>query len=221
MDSRNLLILFIYLVCVSYVIYRAINSLDREKVTIDPDQDSLNEQLEAKNLKDWLDVQFIFAKRHKLEEMRQLLIQIKNKSQDTLIDIDWDHCSLSGIGKESQRVLRLPPSTNLAQPQIVSVVSPGKTIEQTLSTESVIRSDSSEYLFNLAKVKSSSPKVYTDFMTRKSPLRFSFSLALRVLEPSIRGDNYQTHVIDCVFFVNKVPWTDSLRWLPKSKPKKK
>ncbi|MFE1745461.1 hypothetical protein [Coleofasciculus sp. H7-2] len=216
MDDRNLLILTVYIICVTYVLYRVFKSVDRNQVIVHLDGESLNGQLEAQNLKDRVDIQFKLEKRYQLDQLRQLSIQIDNQSPDHSIDVDWDRSSLTDFDGRSRRVIRLTPSMilDLSQHQVFSFIGAGKTLKEKLTVEEVLQRDSqtdvlkiSAPLFDPSKLKKLSG---TD-----NTLQFSLMLVLHLLRSTGETGNSVIHILSCDFTVKKAPWTDVMSWKPR------
>lgn len=226
MDGQNLIVLTIYIICVSYVLYGAINSIDRSQVTIRLDQDSLNEQLEEKGLRDWVSIQVPLGKRYELEKLNELSLRIENSSPVYMIEVDWNRSSLTDFDGRSRRVIRLTPSMNinLSVPQVPTVISPTQSLKEKITAEEVLKSEAEAVLkifaplFELSRIRNGSAadkKRYTEFMTRNNPLSFSLSLALGVLAIGDEERRERTHIVSCDFIVQKLPWTEAIRLKPK------
>jgi hypothetical protein len=179
MDSRNLLIFTVYLIIVSYVLYQAYKALGNQ-VVIDTDYSSLNQQLEEQEIKKLIDIKFKFQDRYKLDELTKLMISIKNTSQEDTIRVDWDESSITDFDKVTGRVIRLATGmTNIPQSQAVSIIVPGRIIQEELSDDKSIISP----LFKPAKIKEASvknnPFYLRLFLTISSPTGAKRSYTLR------------------------------------------
>jgi hypothetical protein len=97
MESRNLLIITVYIIIVTYVFYKAYQSLETQ-VSIELDTESLNQQLEMYDLKGLIDINFNKMKRkYQFDELQTLVLTIKNKLPDhtqATIRIVWDESSI-------------------------------------------------------------------------------------------------------------------------------
>ncbi|MBD1932309.1 MULTISPECIES: hypothetical protein [Cyanophyceae] len=227
MDDRNLLLVTVYIICVTYVLYRMVKSLNITQVTIQLNQELLNTQLEEQNLKDILEIQFKLKKRYLLEDLKELSISIKNKSQQDFIEIDWDRSTLTDFQGQSRRVIRITPTMqlDLSERQVFRVIAAGNILTEKLTVEDVLKGDAtnptlkiSAPLFDLSKLrkgKDTQKKLYSDFMTRNRTLQFSLKLVLRVANTTIEVGRLVNHILSCEFIVSKVPWTESLSWKPK------
>ena len=179
MDSRNLLIFTVYLIIVSYVLYQAYKALGNQ-VVIDTDYSSLNQQLEEQEIKELIDIKFKFKDRYKLDELTKLMISIKNTSQEDTIRVDWDESSITDFDKVTGRVIRLATGmTNIPQSQAVSIIVPGRIIQEELSDDKSILSP----LFKPANIKEASiknnPFYLRLFLTISSPTGAKRSYTLR------------------------------------------
>jgi hypothetical protein len=179
MDSRNLLIFTVYLIIVSYVLYQAYKALGNQ-VVIDTDYSSLNQQLEEQEIKKLIDIKFKFQDRYKLDELTKLMISIKNTSEEDTIRVDWDESSITDFDKVTGRVIRLATGmTNIPQSQAVSIIVPGRIIQEELSDDKSILSP----LFKPAKIKEASvknnPFYLRLFLTISSPTGAKRSYTLR------------------------------------------
>src|SRR4028118_1659262 len=106
MDGRNLLILTVYFIIVTYVFYQAYKSLGNQ-MTVSLDSDSLNRQLEEQELQDILEISFRFSQSYRFDELKTLEMTIKNKSMEDTIYIDWDQSYLTDFDKVTGRVIRV------------------------------------------------------------------------------------------------------------------
>jgi len=179
MDSRNLLIFTVYLIIVSYVLYQAYKALGNQ-VVIETDYSSLTQQLEEQEIKDLIDIKFKFKDRYKLDELTKLMIIIKNTSEEDTIRVDWDESSITDFDKVTGRVIRLATGmTNIPQSQAVSIIVPGRIIQEELSDDKSILSP----LFKPAKIKEASvknnPFYLRLFLTISSPTGAKRSYTLR------------------------------------------
>lgn len=204
MDSRNLLIFTVYLIVVIYVFYQAYKSLGNQ-VVISSDSDYLNRQLEEQNLKEIVDIKFKFKPRYRLDELTKLMISIKNISQEETIRVDWDESSITDFDKVTGRVIRLAPGmTDVPQNQAISIIVPGRMIEEELSDDkSIIGS-----LFKAEKLKGATAK--------SSPfyLRLFFTVS-NLANPK------RSCTLRCQFIPKKLHWAKALTLELKPKPSKK
>nr|WP_290227200.1 hypothetical protein [Trichocoleus desertorum] len=208
MNQFDLLILAIYIICVTYVINEAIKSLDA-RFTVRFESDDLKQQLQDQNLQDTIGVGFGLASRYtKPDELQKLPIIISNRSSRYSIYVDWDHSSFTDFGGRSRRVIRLMPglTTDLFQPQVFSVIAPGKTLQEAVTAEDVLKREADAVkvggpLVNLGSLKTAADKK-----------EFSLRLVLRVFDPVGGGGGDRFHSLSCKFAARRLPWTDALPW---------
>ncbi|MBD1860454.1 MULTISPECIES: hypothetical protein [Trichocoleus] len=210
MNQFDLLILAIYIICVTYVINEAIKSLDA-RFTVRFEPDDLKQQLQEQNLQDTLGVGFGLAARYtKPDELQKLPIIISNRSSRYSIYVDWDHSSFADFDGRSRRVIRLMPglTTDLFQPQVFSVIAPGKTLKEAVTAEDTLKRES-----DAGAVKVGAPLVnLASLKTAMDKKEFSLRLVLRVFDPVGGGGGDRFHVLSCKFTARRLPWTDALPW---------
>lgn len=227
MNDFDFLVLVVYLICITYAIYKVINSFNDE-FTIELDQGYLNQQLKEQNLSGSVDIKFKFEKRYEFDALKKLSISVSNKSQDYAMYVDWDHSSLTDLDDRSRRVTRLAPGStlDLFQTQVFSVVAPGRTLKEDITAEDVLKrkGDSGSFeistvLINLSEPSSKAPdktkQRYQDFMERKRTLEFFLELVMRLVSPDSDFGIHRTH-IRCKFIIKKLHWTAGLPWNPKN-----
>lgn len=229
----QLIIFTIYLLCIAYFLYRIVNAFNDE-YTIRLDEEMLKKQLEALSLQEILGVSFKFEKRYEFDKLKQLVINISNKSKSHSIYVDWDYCALTDFEGRSRRVTRLMPGStlDLFQEQVFSPIAPNTTLKETITAEDVLkRRDSDPKLpvalelevtkvlvdikaLNHPKGPDINKRRYARFMQQKQDLEFFLELTLRLVGPvrSLGGD--RAHLL-CRFVLTKLPWTAGLPWNPK------
>lgn len=136
----NPILLTVYLLSIAYFLQRIVNAFNDEFI-IKLDGDSVKQQLTAQQAQDILDISFGFAKRYEFDKLKQFGINIKNKSADHSIYVDWDCCTVTDLGDRSRRVARLPPGTtlDLYQNQVFSTVAPKTTLKETITAEDILK----------------------------------------------------------------------------------
>jgi hypothetical protein len=193
MDSRNLLIFTVYLIIVSYVLYQAYKALGNQ-VVIDTDYSSLNQQLEEQEIKGLIDIKFKFKDSYKLDELSKLMLIIKNISQESTIRVDWDESSITDFDKVTGRVIRLASGmTNIPQSQAISIIVPGRIIQEELSDDKSLISP----LFKPEKLKKASVK--------NDP--FYLRLFLTISNPTGAKRSY---TLRCKFIPKPLHWAKAL-----------
>jgi hypothetical protein len=188
-------------------------SVDRNQVIVHLDRESLNGQLEAQNLKERVDIQFKLEKRYQLDRLRELSIQIDNKSPDHPIDVDWDRSSLTDFDGRSRRVIRLTPSMilDLSQRQVFSFIGAGKTLKEKLTVEDVLQRDSQTDVLKIS-APIFDPSKLKKLSGTENTLQFSLMLVLHLLRSTGETGNSVIHILSCDFTVKKAPWTDVMSW---------
>ncbi|HAG80635.1 MAG TPA: hypothetical protein DD379_21910 [Cyanobacteria bacterium UBA11162] len=188
--ANNLLVFIVYLIVVSLVFNKALQTLDK-LVTVQIDSDYLNEQLTEHKLNDLITIKFPLAPSYKLEELKTLPIIIENKSQESNIDIDWKESYISDFDKPTRRLMRvIAGTTNVSQDGIKML--PGEAIKEQLSNENVAAP-----LFDPGKLKKAAQKGD----------RFSIRFILKVSEP---GSSGRSCLFRCQFIAKKLPWQKAL-----------
>ncbi|MDX2097969.1 MAG: hypothetical protein SFW36_09350 [Leptolyngbyaceae cyanobacterium bins.59] len=222
MTGFDLLILAVYAICVTLVFTKVIESFD-DKYTIAEDKGDLGQQLERKELQGMIAIKFGFDKRYKLDDLKKFAVIVDNKTQEQTVYLDWDMCSLTDLGGQSRRVIRIPPqlTADVFQAQISSTIAPGRTLKQDITAEDVLKVKDGGVpsidspLISITKLndKKSSDKdkeKYAKFMSGKASLEFVVRLAFQVTDD--RGMlSYPTYV-SCKILLKKLPWTDAFPW---------
>ncbi len=229
MTELDFVLLTVYLLCVTYVLYQVVDSFNDE-FKIEFNGDDLKQHLETHNLSEILGVGFKFDSHYEFHTLKQLAISINNKSQNYPIYIDWDYCSLTDLDGRSRRVTRLPPGTtlDLSQIQVFSVIAPGRTLKEAIVAEDMLTRkgddgamDITKTIINLdkpdpKKSTKEQQKRYKDFMDMKEPLKFSLYLTMRLAGPNTSPTGDRTQII-CEFTLTKLDWTAGLPWNPRKK----
>jgi hypothetical protein len=228
MTELDFVLLTVYFLCVTYVLYQIVNSFNDEFM-VWLDEDDLKQQLADQNLTDTIAISFKFNSRYEFEKLEKLQIRIANKSGDRALYVDWDYCALSDQydPRRSRRVARSVPgsTTDLFQRQVFSVIAPSKTLMEDLFAEDMMtRKDggtpvqASKGLLDFAKPDKKAPdakkKRYKNFINGEEMFHFDLDLFLRFIgfgtDPS--GDRIR---LVCRFNVRKLDWTAGLPWNPK------
>ncbi len=229
MTDLDFVLLTVYLLCITYVLYEIINSFNDE-FTIRLDQKELDQYLESHNLQDVVNVSFKFDTHYEFHTLKELAISINNKSEDYPIYVDWDYCSVTDLEGRSRRVTRLPPGStlDLFQNQVFSVIAPGKTLKEKIASEDMLaRTGESGFLATektIVDLTKPDPKKsseaqrerYKNFMNKKIELKFALYLAMRLAGPNTSPTGDRTRVL-CNFTLTKLNWTAGLPWNPRKK----
>ncbi|MBI4783477.1 MAG: hypothetical protein HY785_19480 [Oscillatoriophycideae cyanobacterium NC_groundwater_1537_Pr4_S-0.65um_50_18] len=242
MNDTDLIILVIFLICVTYVVRRAIEDLD-DQTKIDFDKKDLETQLDdltlaEVKLKDIVEVSFKFEDRYKHSDQPKMLgITIKNKSKDVQIYPDWDKSTLTDFGTPSRRVIRLNADkqiTSTSRPigaQFASPITPGTSFSAQITAEDVMKPNLDKNVLEpsspvvdltelekKAKDKKATKEIKdlnSNFKARKVPLDFSMRLMLRMSLLEERGGKDYQYQLWCKFKVINMPWWDHIPWNPK------
>src|SRR6476469_1561490 len=217
LTDRNVLILSFYIIVVSYVIYRALNSLKNES-TIQINQQSLEAQLRELNLQDRLALKFGVPGECLIDQVREIEINIENKSERDTLYVYWDQSSITDLYGRSRRIIRVIPgmTLDLFQSQVDSVIAGGKTLKERITAEDVLRRQGEDGalkiqapLFDLSKLKKGSAadkKQYAEFLNQSITLQFSIRLVLRVFDPATQMGSAVPYSVSCDFIIKKQPW---------------
>lgn len=226
-SDQNLVILTMYIIGVSYVFNRMVDSID-DKVKFEYKKGDVEEQLKKIELDEKIGISFKLDAANEFDDVKDLSISIENKSEDLAVYVDWDNSSLViDHTKQSCRVIRKSPDLirDLGVPQVLSLIAPKKTLSEKVSAENVYERDKDTGTYSakkpvidingLAKNKNQK-KLYGDFINERQPLKFSLQLVLRLSEVRAGlapGLNVPpVCIIDCPFTVRKLPWTYALPW---------
>ena len=131
MNNTDLLLLTIYILCVTYVLYQMINSFNDE-FTINLEKKDLDKQLEDLKLNDRVEISFKFDKRYEFDKLKDFGVNVKNKSKEHPVFVDWNMSSVTDLDGKARRVTRLIAgnSLDLFQEQALSPVPPGTTMKR-------------------------------------------------------------------------------------------
>ncbi|MGV0026425.1 hypothetical protein [Phormidesmis priestleyi] len=229
MTDLDFVLLTVYLLCVTFVLYKIVDSFNDE-FKIELNDDDLKQHLATHNLTEILSISFKFDTHYEFDKLDRLAISINNKSQDSPIYIDWDYCSLTDLDGRSRRVTRIPPGNtiDLSQNQVFSVIAPGRTLKETIVAEDMLARKGDDGAMEIIKTiidlnkpdKKASKKQkerYKEFVEGNIKLYFSLYLTLRLTGPNtISPTGDRTQVI-CNFTLTKLDWTAGLPWNPRKK----
>ncbi|MBF2025477.1 MAG: hypothetical protein IGS48_01745 [Oscillatoriales cyanobacterium C42_A2020_001] len=230
-STWDVLILITYFVCIITAISKIINNFNDE-YTVRLDGDALKQNLAEQDLGDIVSISFNFDKRYefgKNDKLRQLGINIANKSTTHSIYVDWDYCTMTDFGGRARRVTRLMPGTtlDLFQMQAFSAIAPGTTLKETITAEDVLKRkepkddkvsvalalEVDKPLLDFAGLNKSDKKRYTRFVTTIQTLEFFLDVAIRLVGPARSSGDHA--LIRCKFILQKLPWQAGLPWNPK------
>jgi len=210
MESRNLLILTVYLIIVTYVFYKAYQSLETQ-VSIELDTESLNQQLEMYELKGLIDINFNKMKRkYQFDELQTLVLTIKNKLPDhpqATIRIVWDESSIIDFEDSPRRTIREALTkglTEVPEKQNPTPLTPNQKIDENLTDEQHL----GKPLFKIDQFKKAAKKGQP----------FYLRLTLSVSKP---GQRDRFCLVRCSLIPRKLSWTKALSIALTPPPKKK
>lgn len=204
-------ILVVYLICVVYVFYQAIDSLE-DQAAIQFDRPGLNAQLEEKQLAGRIDIQVRLKSVYQFEQLYDLSLMVQNNFPNTPVYIDWDVSSLADFTGRSRRVIRIPPSMtmDLSQPQIFSVIAPGNILSERITAEDILRRRADSDVLEIA-----APLIDLSIarnLPEDKSLPFSLRLVLRIPSATGQGEVMATYALVCRFAAKRLPWSRSLPW---------
>ena len=224
MASFDLLLLTIYFLCVTSVLVRVIDSFNDEFFII-VDKDELKKQLEGVKLADRVDISFGFNGRYEFHTLKEFGVNVKNKSNDHPLYVDWNASSLTDLDGKARRVTRLIPgnSIDLFQQQALSPVAANNTLKEKIVAEDMLKRKGDDgpleidkTLLDLSKPKKPGDALtrYLAFMSLQGQLKFSLNLMLRVVNDGTPSTGYGIP-IRCDFSLQKLHWHAGLPWNPK------
>ncbi len=195
MNDTDLIILVIFLICITYVLQRAIATLD-DQTKVEFQKGELISQLKAMTLEetpleDIVDVNFGFKPEDRFsfseigdkvdngKQPTSLLTIIRNKSKDIQIYVEWDKSTITNYATASRRVIHLniaDKSINSAQQPLLiqapNPIGPGNTFTAQLAPEDTVKRnvetnvlEAKEPIVDLADLK----KKTTDLKEKKAP----------------------------------------------------
>ncbi|MBE9029608.1 hypothetical protein IQ266_07680 [filamentous cyanobacterium LEGE 11480] len=231
MQESNLLILTIYFLCVTYVLFQIVNAFNDE-YTISLDKEALEAELKRKKIDDRLEINFKFNNRYEINsdrnKLQDLSVSVKNKSTDYPIYIDWDYSSMDDwFGGRSRRLTRMVSGSldNLSQQQVLSVINPGLTLQEKIVPEDTLARKGeggeiqvSKPLLDLMPPPGKAPapkkKMYKAFLNSEDSLSFNVNLVMRFVDQgsSTGGDRV---LVQCKFNLHRLSWKAGLTWNPK------
>ncbi len=201
----DLIILVVYIICMTYIISQAIFSLDNQTKFV-AEAKFFEAQLEEKKLgdkplKDLVSIGFRFEPRYKSDNQpKTLIMTIENKSPDHYIYVDWDSSSITTYDPSfSRRVIRVAPDkriNDLDLPQVFSAIPPKLKLATVITAEDVFKpsadGDTLELktpLINLDALNGAAKNIKTpqyikdinfNFKERRKPIEFYLRLMLRM-----------------------------------------
>jgi hypothetical protein len=228
--DNNLLVMTFYIIGISYTFNRMIDSID-DKINFALQKKIVDEQLKEQNIQDDVGISFKFNPTYSLDDLKELLMFVENKSENLAVYVDWDNSSIVvEHSKQSYRVIRKSPdiTRDLAVSQTPSLVAPKKTLTTSITAENTFERDKESGVYNTKKpivdiatglgkspVKANRIK-FKKFMNEELTLEFSLQLVLRISEVRVGlqpGTNKPPMcIVNCPFVIKKLPWTYALPW---------
>lgn len=209
MDS---IILVIYLLGLIYALLRILNYLD-SLIMIALNQERFTKQLEGQQLATRLKLEFDWTKQTLNQPLDKIKLKITNKSENTTFYVDWQRSTITDFEMRSLPVVRMIPEiVELLPGKYFSVIAPGQTLEEQLTTETALKRDDKGNLtidlplFTAKQVKKAEDK-HTPFF---------LNLCLQSQETQ---EHILIHSLSCEFTIEKMPFRRAIVWKPKPKPK--
>lgn len=222
MTSFDFLLLTVYFLCVTIVLARVVDSFNDEFFII-VDKDELKKQLEGVKLDDRVDISFVFKGRYEFDTLKEFGVNVKNKSKNNPLYVDWNASSVTDLSGKARKVTRLIPgsSLDLFQQQALSPIAANNTLKENIVAEDMLKRKGDngpleiyKTLLDLPKSKGPGDATYSAFMSSKGRLKFSLNLMLRVVNDGTPNTGYGIP-IRCDFFLQKLHWHAGLPWNPK------
>ena len=232
-EQLDLIIVTVYLISVTYVLYQAYSSL-AERTMVKFDNGALEQQLEKYKLKDIVDIKFGFQDKDRFDfdnQPKEIFIIVINKSSDTSIYVHWDRSTLTDYEGRSRRVIRLTSDKkpDLFQQQAFSPVAPQRSLKERITAEDLLKSDATNSVLEPSgalidirdlekrsankKTPQNIKDLYSKFITMKDPLKLSLGLVLQFIEEKmdkVPAQNERWHTLNCDFIIRKMPRSDYL-----------
>ncbi|NEP48453.1 MAG: hypothetical protein F6K65_06295 [Moorea sp. SIO3C2] len=194
--DQNLLILTIYIIGVTYVLYKAFQEIDK-LITVKVESDAINQELEKHDLNDFMEVNFGFAPSYKFDELKDLQLTVKNKSNENPvhIEIDWDKSLITDLENNSRPMIWVNSDDMEEAPksQDVGKIRPGQKCDFKLSDEKIKNA-----LFPVKELKKAI----------KNGGQFNLQLLFKIEEPNT-GKRHSCY-LPCRFTPIKVHWTQAI-----------
>ncbi len=188
----NLLVLTVYLIIVALTFSKAVESLESQ-VVIEGNSNFLDEQLEEQELKELLEIKFKLPPSYQISDFKHLAFNLKNKSENSSIDIDWDRSSIRDFEGGGRRAIRvLDDDQEVPQKQVATILVPGESRDIKVSDEKF-----NDPLFDSKKLNK---------MIDKSE-GFRLVLSIKVFKPDGKAT---TDSLSLQFTPKKLLWTKAL-----------
>ncbi|MBF2065875.1 MAG: hypothetical protein IGS39_15855 [Calothrix sp. C42_A2020_038] len=230
MQDNNLIVLTFYIIGIAYTINRMIESID-DQINFTYQKAVVDQQLKEQEIFDDVGIDFKLKPTYGIDELKELLMFVENKSKNLAVYVDWDSSSIViQYNKQSMRVIRKSPdiTRDLAVAQIPGLVAPEKTLTTTITSENTFERNLEKGIYNNTKpivdivnnLQKSPVKanrvLFKKFMNEEITLEFSLQLVLRISEvraglaPGVNKP--PTCIVNCPFTIRKLRWTYALPW---------
>ena len=229
MNQTDLIILVVYLLVITYVIYQAINSLEAQTI-IRFDRAALEQVLKQEKIADislnnFIDISFSTQGRFKFSEQPATLgAIIQNRSNTATVTIDWDNSSITNHIGRVRRVIRLVPNlqpSDLSEPQVKSTIPPSRSLQVTLVPEDILKPNDDKTgvvpkgaIVSMAEVEKDKG-TYAKFIDRQTALQFTLRLLFQIINVTDGAKREYWCFVPCTFVIEKIPLMDYLPWNPR------
>ncbi|MCT7949014.1 hypothetical protein NG798_04375 [Ancylothrix sp. C2] len=217
MSDPDKLILTIYVIVVTWILYQSINSLG-EQIYVKFDRDSYNQQLQEQNLQNLIEIKFNLKPRYEINQFREIEIEIKNNFPDQDVYIDWESSCLIDVDRRSQRLVRLSPGmkVDIFVPQVKSLIAPGRIIAEKFTAEKALKRDTTTDSFEATLPLVPSARLKSQPVNRPAAAAtLVLRLALQVSAPLKGAGVKQFYVLSCPLNVTRLDWMAALPWMSK------
>jgi hypothetical protein len=231
MNDSNLLILTVYFLCVTYVLFQIVNAFNDE-YSVKLEQDELKEELKLLKIDERVEISFKFDNRYEINsdrnKLKELSITVKNKSDNYPIYVDWDCSAMTDwFGDRARRLTRIVSGSSLdiSQQQVFSVITPGRSLQEKIVPEDILTRQGDQGEIKVAKTlldltqppppaPDAKKKLYKAFLEGREPIYFSLDIVMRLADRDTPTTGYPTR-IRCRFRLNRLSWKAGLPWNPK------
>ncbi len=204
--QRNLLVLAVYAIIVTFVGYKIWEDV-ADYISVQFDRAALDQQLAETGLQARVGLTFKLADRYKPADFCRLNIAIANYSKTDPLYINWERSTIANLQGESQRAIRiLPGGIDLGQRQVAGVVAPGRKLEEQLTTEEALRPDPAGNLVPGGPLLSSG-EIASAIASQKP-----FTLRLVVELPGPATQPGRDFALLCHFRLSQTPLKRALYW---------
>jgi hypothetical protein len=230
-NEFNLLILTVYFLCVTYVMFQMVNAFNDE-YTVKLEKDELDKELKDLKIADRVEISFKFDDRYEVKsdrnKLKELAVTIKNKSDQYPIYVDWDCSAMTDwFGERARRLTRLVSGSalDISQEQVFSVITPGRSLQEKVVPEDILTRKGEKGEIEVAKTlldltmppfqaPEKKKQTFKAFIDGSAPLYFTVDLVMRLADRDTPQAGYPTR-IRCKFKLSRLGWKAGLPWNPK------